>query len=268
MKRVLTASVLLPILLFAVWSSVPYYFIALVGVAVMLGLREFYIIAEKLGCRCHTWLGYGAALAVLFGFYQQDERVILAALLLLQAVMFARWLFREKSFEALLVSTSATLAGVVYVAVFLGHFILLRMTAGHDLAARLITFCLFLIFASDTGAYYTGRLIGRHKLAPHVSPGKTIEGSVGGLLSALAVAVLCKYWFFPAIPLADALVLAVVINIVGAIGDLCESMLKRGANVKDAASFLPGHGGMLDRLDSILFNAPVIYSYYRFFYHG
>jgi phosphatidate cytidylyltransferase len=118
---------------------------------------------------------------------------------------------------------------------------------------------------SDTGAYYTGRTFGRHKLAPSISPGKTWEGAVGGMLASLLMAVIAHFWFFPELSLKAALPLAAVMNVLGVIGDLTESALKRGAGAKDAAQILPGHGGLLDRLDSLLFNAPVIY-YFGLFY--
>jgi phosphatidate cytidylyltransferase len=105
-------------------------------------------------------------------------------------------------------------------------------------------------------------VLGRHKLAPRVSPAKTIEGSVGGLIGSLAAAIASRYIFFPELPILDALALGAVVGPIGQIGDLCESLLKRGSDVKDAASILPGHGGFLDRLDSILLNAPVLYYYY------
>jgi phosphatidate cytidylyltransferase len=112
---------------------------------------------------------------------------------------------------------------------------------------------------SDTAAYYTGRAFGRHKLAPRVSPGKTWEGAVGGMCASLALAALAHYWFFPELSLRAALPLAALMNVLGVLGDLTESALKRGAGAKDAAKILPGHGGLLDRLDSLLFNAPLLY---------
>jgi phosphatidate cytidylyltransferase len=111
----------------------------------------------------------------------------------------------------------------------------------------------------------SGRTLGRHKLAPNISPGKTWEGAIGGMLASLLMAALAHFWFFPELSLKVALPLAAVMNVLGVMGDLTESALKRGAGAKDAAHILPGHGGLLDRLDSLLFNAPVIY-YFGLFY--
>ena len=102
---------------------------------------------------------------------------------------------------------------------------------------------------SDSAAYFAGRALGRHKLAPRVSPAKTVEGSIGGLVGSVGAAVASKYIFFPELPIPDAVVLGAVMGAIGQIGDLCESLLKRGSDVKDAASILPGHGGFLDRLE-------------------
>jgi phosphatidate cytidylyltransferase len=120
---------------------------------------------------------------------------------------------------------------------------------------------------ADVGAYYTGRTLGKHKLAPKISPGKTWEGVIGGVVAALAMATFAHFWFFNELPLKWALPLAAAMTVLGIFGDLTESALKRGAGAKDAAKLLPGHGGALDRLDSLLFNAPVIYYFARFYFN-
>ena len=109
-------------------------------------------------------------------------------------------------------------------------------------------------------------MFGKHKLAPKISPGKTWEGVIGGFAAALAMAALAHFWFFRELPLKLHLPLAVVMTVLGILGDLAESALKRGAGAKDAATILPGHGGILDRLDSLLFNAPLIYYFARFYF--
>ena len=128
-----------------------------------------------------------------------------------------------------------------------------------ELSRHLLAFFFLVIFGSDSAAYYGGRTFGRHKLAPSVSPGKTWEGAIAGMLASLLLAAASHYWFFPELPLKFALPLAAVMNVVGVLGDLTESALKRSAGTKDTAQILPGHGGILDRIDSLLFNAPVIY---------
>jgi phosphatidate cytidylyltransferase len=161
----------------------------------------------------------------------------------------------------ILVSAGATLVALVYVAFLGSYLVAIRRLAPPDLPGKLLTLFMAIIMMSDTGAYFAGRTMGRRKLAPRVSPAKTVEGSVGGLVASVLAAVASKYIFFPELPIPDAVALGAGMGALGQIGDLCESLLKRGADVKDAASILPGHGGFLDRLDSMLLNAPAFYYY-------
>jgi len=165
----------------------------------------------------------------------------------------------------MIASSAATILGVLYVVLPGGHLVALRTGFDEQLSAHLLSFFFLVLMGSDTGAYYVGRAIGKHKLAPAISPGKTWEGVGGGIVAALALATVSHFWFFKELPLKWALPLAAVMATLGILGDLTESALKRGAGAKDAAKLLPGHGGALDRLDSLLFNAPLIY-YFAYFY--
>jgi phosphatidate cytidylyltransferase len=159
----------------------------------------------------------------------------------------------------MIASAGATILGVLYIALLGTHLVLIRTGFEPQLSAHLLSFFFLVLMGSDSGAYYVGRAIGKHKMAPNISPGKTWEGAVGGIAAALAMAVLAHYWFFRELPLKWMLPLALTMSIVGILGDLVESALKRSASAKDAANILPGHGGLLDRLDSLLFNAPLLY---------
>ena len=269
MKRILTALVALPILLATVWVETPYYFAAIAAVAALVALYEFYSLASKVGCRPLSVLGCAAALVVMAAFVIDRPAWIVAALAFLSILSLAAAILRPDDQARALASVSATVFGVIYTALLAGYLMGVRMTpdtpATPKLAAKLLTTFFAMVMMTDTGAYYTGRSIGRHKLAPRVSPGKTIEGSVGGFITAAVAGLVCKYLFFPTMPTWHALALGAVIGIVGQVGDLAESMLKRGSEVKDSGQIFPGHGGMLDRLDSILFCAPIIYYYSRLF---
>ena len=272
MKRILTAIVALPILLYTVWSEIPYFFVALGSIAILLALGEFYNLASKAGCRPFASMGYIAALGAV-AFFVMDSLVwIVAVMAALTMLSLAAALARPEDMGKALASVSATTFGVIYVALLAGFLIGVRMTPDAltapptpHLASKLLTTFLAMVMMTDTGAYYTGRSIGRHKLAPRVSPGKTIEGAIGGFITAIITGPLCRLIFFPEIPVTHALALGAAIGIVGQAGDLAESMLKRGSDVKDSGTLLPGHGGMLDRLDSILFCAPLLYYYSRIF---
>jgi phosphatidate cytidylyltransferase len=271
MKRILTAIVALPILLYTVWNSTPYFFVAITAAAVVAALYEFYRLAARAGCRPVGAAGYAAALLVIACFVFDHERPawIVAVLAALTIAALGAEVFRARDMSRSLASVSATLFGVVYTAVLAGFLVGVRMTpdtAGTPaLAAKLLTMFFAMVMLTDTGAYYTGRSIGRHKLAPRVSPGKTIEGSIGGFLSAALAGIASKFIFFPEIPTAHAAALGALVGVVSQIGDLSESLLKRGSEVKDSGAIFPGHGGMLDRVDSIVFTAPLLYYYSRLF---
>lgn len=272
MKRILTALVALPILLYTVWSGMPYFFVLLAAVAALLALGEFYNLAAKMGTKPLLLLGYVAALLVMACFFADEPAWIVAVLAALVIGALGYALTQPDHLRTALASVSATVFGVVYIAVLAGFLVGVRMTpdgfakiAIPHLAAKLLTMFFAMVMMTDTGAYYTGRSLGRHKLAPRISPGKTIEGAVGGFITAIIAGPLCRLTFFPELPLWHAVALGAALGIIGQIGDLVESLLKRGADVKDSSHLLPGHGGMLDRLDSILFCAPLLYYYSRLF---
>ena len=121
-------------------------------------------------------------------------------------------------------------------------------------------------FNADTGAYFAGHLFGRHKLAPKVSPGKTVEGLVGGIIGSLIAAFLCREIFWEEFRILDCWIVGILVGIIGPLGDLSESLVKRSLGVKDSGQLIPGHGGLLDRLDALLFTAPLVYYYATFFY--
>jgi phosphatidate cytidylyltransferase len=270
MKRILTAIVGLPILLYTVWSPTPYFFVALVAIAVVLALAEFYTLASKTGAKPQALAGYAAALLVVASFVYEEPRLAIASLSALVIGSLTAAVVKPAEIKQSLLSVSVSVFGVIYVALLAGCLAGVRMipdsstgTGGVHFSSKLITTFFAIVMMTDTGAYYTGRTIGRHKLAPRISPGKTIEGSVGGFVAAIAAGPLCKLIFFHEFPISHALLLGAAMGAIGQIGDLAESMLKRSANVKDSGKLLPGHGGVLDRIDSILFCAPLLYFYSR-----
>lgn len=264
MKRILTAIVALPILLYGVWSGTPYFFVGLTVIAVLLALGEFYALASKLGCKPQPVVGYAAALVLIASFLFDEPALAVGAMVVLSVVALAVAIANPKEMNKSLVGISVTAFGVSYIALLAGCLVGVRILPS-PLGSKLLTMFFALVMMTDTGAYYTGRAIGRHKLAPRVSPGKTIEGGIGGFITAVATGFLCRLIFFREIPIAHALLLGASIGVIGQIGDLAESMLKRGSGVKDSGNLLPGHGGMLDRIDSILFCAPLLYYYSRLF---
>jgi phosphatidate cytidylyltransferase len=269
MKRILTAIVALPILLYAVWSPIPYFFVVLASVAAVLALNEFYGLAARLGGRPFTVIGHAGALLFIACFVLHNQQWVIAVLSAAVIALLGAGLARPQELRSAMISASSTLFGTVYVGLLCALLVGVRMIGDTwiitHLSSKLLTLFFAIVMITDTGAYYTGRAIGRHKLAPRVSPGKTIEGAAGGFLAALGAGPLCRLIFFPELPLVESILLGGVVSVLGQVGDLAESMLKRGSEVKDSSNLLPGHGGMLDRLDSILAAAPAIYYYSRYF---
>jgi len=273
MNRIITALILLPFLIASIlipWLQL--LFVALAAAAMVFALYEFYVLAKKRDMKPDIGAGYlgAAALFTIFYFAEPGRDVDylmlqLAVLALTAGVLIAATL-RGAPFDKIIASSGATILGVFYIVLFGGHLVAVRMGFEQKLSAHLLSFFFLVLMGADTGAYYTGRAIGKHKLAPNISPGKTWEGVAGGMLAALALATLAHVWFFRELPLKWALPLAAVMMVLGVLGDLSESALKRSAGAKDAAKLLPGHGGVLDRLDSLLFNAPLIYYFARLYF--
>lgn len=267
MSRIITAAIILPILIASILVSwLAPLFVALALAAMLLGLYEFWLLARRREMKPDVVVGFAAAAAVFTAFYFDEPPLLLLILPAFAIIALAAEMLRGAPFEKMMASVGATVLGVMYVALLGGHLVAVRTGFRQELSAELLAFFFLVIMGSDTGAYYTGRAFGRHKLAPKVSPGKTWEGAIGGMAASLLMAAVAHYWFFPALPLKLGLPLAALMNVLGVIGDLTESALKRGAGAKDAAQILPGHGGLLDRLDSLLFNAPVIYYFAKAYF--
>ncbi len=278
MSRIITAVIALPFLIASILVSwLQPLFVVLAGAAMVLGLYEFYLLARRKDMKPDVAAGYlgGAALFTIFYFATPDPRqnrldvqtILLIFLALTIGTLVAATL-RGAPFDKMIASSGATILGVLYVVLLGGHIVAVRTGFQQRLSAHLLSFFFLVIMGSDTGAYYVGRAIGRHKLAPTVSPGKTWEGVAGGLAAGLALATIAHFWFFRELPLKWTLPLATVMTLLGMLGDLTESAFKRSAGAKDAAKILPGHGGVLDRLDSLLFNAPLIYYFAHFYFGG
>ena len=275
MSRIITAAVVLPVLIASILVSwLQPLFVLLAAAAMVLGLYEFWTLARRREMKPDVTTGFLAAAGLFTVFYFADPRTglntldLLLILLIFIASVLVTLTFRGAPFDKMIASSGATVLGVLYVVLLGGHLVAARTGFDQTLSAHLLSFFFLVIMGSDTGAYYVGRALGKHKLAPSISPGKTWEGVVGGVAASLLMATLAHYWFFRDLPLKWALPLAATMSVVGIFGDLAESALKRGAGAKDAANILPGHGGLLDRLDSLLFNAPVIYYFGRFYFVG
>jgi phosphatidate cytidylyltransferase len=266
--RVLSAVVFLPLLVFLATRG-GFWFLGFALLFIGLALREFYLMMAGKGLSAHWKSGFLAALLFPIGFYarlrtQRTEEWHLAGLLtvLLIAMLLAE--LRRGASKQTLVNTSATLLGVLYIGWLGSHLVALRELPGtlgvpYSTGASFVLLPFFLAWTCDTAAYLVGRAWGRHRLAPNVSPGKSVEGAIGGLVAAIAAGAIARVWFAPYLSPATALLLGLIVGVFAQLGDLVESLLKRDAETKESSSLIPGHGGVLDRFDSILFAAPLTY---------
>jgi phosphatidate cytidylyltransferase len=248
MKRVLTALLLIPTFIYIILWAPSWAFLAAVAGVAVLCFREYAELVSLHAIEKPGVFGYVAGLLLLFLPGKDFAFLVLVAILAMALAL------RSRELAEALPAAATLLLGVVYV------FGSLRCAIDlHGVSPYWLFFALSLNWAGDIAALYVGRLIGRHKMAPRVSPGKSWEGAAA---SVIASAIYGAFYFprlLPNVPLLEALALTVVANIAGQFGDLCESGLKRGAGVKDSGTLLPGHGGWLDRVDSSLFALPVIY---------
>jgi len=248
MKRVLTALLLIPLFCYLILWAPPWAFLAAVTAVAFLCFREYAALAALHEIPKIGLFGYVAGVVLLFIPELDAAFVVLVAILAMALALRARDLTEALPYGATM------LLGVVYVFGSLRCGIDLR---GID--KYWLFFALSLNWAGDIAALYIGRLTGRHKLAPRISPAKSWEGSIASILASVVYGAIYSPRLLPSVPLAEGLGLAAAANIAGQFGDRCESALKRGAGVKDSGTLLPGHGGWLDRVDSSLFALPVVY---------
>ena len=246
LSRVLVTVVGVPVVLYLVYLG-EWWLFGLAAFAALVALHEFYVMARSL--RPLVLAGYVGALATLLGAHLGGPAWMTGGFMLTLVLAFLLYGIAETR-QTATVTMSTTVLGVAWIALGLGHLLLLRDIPEHG---RLAVFTVLLaVFADDTAAYLVGRMLGRHKLAPSLSPGKTWEGFVAGTVAAIAVAFFALYeQDFLTIP--ESIALGAAIALAGAAGDLFESALKRDLQVKDSGQLLGGHGGMLDRIDSLLF---------------
>jgi phosphatidate cytidylyltransferase len=268
--RWLTAAIAIPIVLLFVWFGgwVAFAGTVLVVVICMLELQHMLVNA---GYHPSTWIS--SALSILFlvaAMFPAQRLLLLESGLAASILISFPWLFLRKNLDGALADWALTLAIAVYLGWSMSCFLLLR---GYEISTiRFVpSFAMYLprsvwwlltvflgVWGFDSAAFFSGRYLGRHKLAPHISPGKTWEGVFGGLVVSIIAALLCSV--IPlGVPWYLAAVLGVLVGVFAVLGDLAESLIKRQTHVKDSGQFMPGHGGLLDRIDSLLFAVIVVY---------
>ena len=257
LKRWLTSIVAIPILLLIIGPGPRWLFHSLVTLASLVALNEFLQITSPSLPRAARVLAFILSIGLLY-FTSQGFFLVTPALLSLSIIfLLCLFLFSSSSERPNAVEHIGKIAlGLIYICVPLSLLIVIDKDPGGN---RWIFFLLLVVFFSDTGAFYAGQFFGRHKLYPSISPGKTWEGSVGGFLASLLAALLCPLLLSLPQPVRTLLTLAACLSVTEQVGDLAESMLKRIYRIKDSGNILPGHGGLLDRIDGLLFSIPVLH---------
>jgi phosphatidate cytidylyltransferase len=284
MTRVLSALVLLPVVVGTIWFLPPIGTFALAVIAAVLAFSEYRAIARDLGVLVPAAVGGTAVILVCYAMATGDalsdetsmrgERLLLPNLIPLVLiseliVVGALSVAKGQPGPGVLAEAAATLFAPVYIGMPLGALVWVRntwwVTAGPmELDGRAaVLLLLVVIVVSDSAQYYTGRAFGRRPLAPTISPKKTVEGAIGGMVFGTLAMMLGGHYVFGS-PIWVLALLGAAISLLGIVGDLFESLLKRSAGVKDSSNLIPGHGGVLDRIDSWLFTAPVYYMFVRF----
>jgi phosphatidate cytidylyltransferase len=258
MTRVLSGAVLVALAVAIVWFAPPWLFFAVGVLLAVLAVNEVVTLAQASGLDVSRSVA-GVATALVVGSSGVPETfqiVLMTALVAVAASTLGAW----RGGPAALATVSATLFPSLYVGLPIAALLGIRTLGG----PRALFLLMLTVIVSDTSQYYTGRAFGRRPLAPIVSPKKTVEGAVGGAVVGTLLFAVVGMWWLPQLPAPFRVMLGLTIVVLGIVGDLFESMLKRSAGVKDSSALIPGHGGVLDRIDALLFAAPVYYIVLRY----
>jgi len=266
LKRWLTSIVALPILFVLILKGGRISFAILIAIAALGALWEYFrMVLPEGGKIIERFATYPSLLVgpfIVWAVYCRSWYTLtgLLVLLLICLAVFAIWRFEGS--PIIFDEAARHITGIIYIPLFLSFLVALRNSPS---GVSWIFLLLAIVFAGDTAAFYTGSFLGRHKICPAVSPNKTLEGSIGGLVANVAVGALIKFIFFAEISWGVGIVLFIWIGIAAQLGDLFESVIKRSVGVKDSGVILPGHGGILDRIDALIFAAPATYFFKEFF---
>lgn len=260
MARILSALVLVPLAILIVIYAPTMFFLAGIGLIGTACLHEYFGLIRAMGIPVQPLFGHMAFWVLLIALRQgRFPAVTILALVLIGAFLSALW--RKQAIRERAMALMAETLGIFYFVLFLYPAVPIRFDFGNRIGMQWVLLLLAVIWAGDTFALLAGKAFGKHLLAPVLSPKKTYEGAVAGLLGGIAVGVAAQRLFFPDISMIHAAVASLLLGAFGQLGDFAESLLKRAAEKKDSSNLIPGHGGALDRMDSLLFAIPVLYFY-------
>ena len=256
--RVLSVIWLIPLLVLVIYWKDHRGVFGVVLAAAAIGLWEFFTMT--LSDKVDRYVGIVLGLGFATVFYWWGFQYLMPALAGVFVAAFIAVMLRAGDLKTTGVRSAYLVMGIIYVGFLFMHLALAKKLPGSDHGGW-IFLILTVNWLADTGAYITGRAIGKHKLYPAVSPGKSVEGAIGGLIASVGAGVLAKLWYLPILTWVDVFAITIPASALGQAGDLCESMLKRAVGVKDSGKLLAGHGGILDRVDAVTFGAPYIVWY-------
>jgi len=265
--RELSAAVLSPIAVYVIGWSHAYVFDGTIALIAALALYEFLILGRRKGYELPIVLCILVMLFIIAAFILEPISVEMGVFLAL-LILPASYVFSRRALDDALPSSGIAVMATLYVGMLGGSLIRLRNDFSPNIGPKLVFFLVLVVWLGDAGAYYVGKKFGRHALSPHISPKKTIESGMGGIAVSVLTAVVIQLTFFSEFPLVHAIIAGIVLSIAGLIGDLAESMWKRSAAVKDSGTLIPGHGGFLDRFDSVFFTTPILYVYWVLIQNG
>lgn len=259
--RLLTAAVMIPLLLGLLFYGPAWGWLAFILVASAAGAVELFGMTHP-GDRVAQGGGVLMTWAMVFAvwFHAEEPRLLLATVLLLPYLSILLTLWRLGSIPTAALRVAAGCFGPLWLGAGMGSIAAVRVAGGDDGPAYVVL-CLVLSWMSDTGGYFAGRAFGKHKLYEAVSPKKTVEGAIGGVIAVVASVVAMRFLVLESLSIRDAVLLGAIASVAGMFGDLGESLLKRSVGVKDSGGLIPGHGGMLDRVDATLITAPLVLIY-------
>jgi len=259
LKRVLTGIVAFPIVTGIVYYGSPLLFLLFVTAVILMGVREYFTIIDRIGVSGFPIYGIILSFLLLISFYFNGSFMMEWGLIA-SVTLFGAWFFHENNVKVAIDQIAFTLFGILYIAGLGGYNLLIRNFGDGE---RLVFFLFLIVWLGDIAAYYWGKYFGQKPLAPVISPNKTMGGAIAGLAGSLTAGVIAGYWFLDQIATVHCLLVALLCGTIGQFGDLAESLLKRHAGIKNSGDVLPGHGGILDRIDSLLFAGPAFYCYFK-----
>jgi len=267
--RELTAAVLSPVAIYIIGWSHAYVFDAVIALIACGALYEFLTLGRRKGYKVPMVLCILVMLFIIAAFVLEPVSVEMGVFITLLVVP-AWFVFSPGALEEALPSSGIAVMATLYVGMLGGSLIRLRndFADPQKTGPKLVFFLVLVVWLGDAGAYYIGKRFGKHLLSPRISPKKTIEGLVGGIAVSIVTAIVIHFTFFQAFPLLHAIIAGIILSLAGVIGDLAESMWKRSAAVKDSGALFPGHGGFLDRFDSVFYTAPILYVYWVLVQNG